>query len=101
MSFLWFVSSRRKSFFLWKSLIRFYEALSTSNPFNIPYIKLLLFVDKKCETPNNISGICIPLRDCDPLFQMLLKKTNLTLSERNFLRQSQCGVKDKHPEVHF
>lgn len=51
-----------------------------------------------CSTPNGQNGVCIGLRQCDSLFN-LLQKTPLTDADRNFLRMSQCGRVDNMPKV--
>lgn len=50
----------------------------------------LWYLEQQCSTPDQKRGICIDLRRCTSLFN-LIRKPNLSIAERNFLRDSQCA----------
>ncbi|EDV94550.1 melanization protease 1 isoform X2 [Drosophila grimshawi] len=50
-----------------------------------------------CTTPGEQIGICIPLRECDYLFELLQRSP--TASERTLLQRSQCGNRDGQVQI--
>lgn len=44
----------------------------------------------QCSTPDRRRGNCIDLRQCATLYN-LIRKPNLSILERNYLRESQCA----------
>lgn len=66
---------------------------------NIYFIILLSIISKSvtsakpfndCQQPNNTQGRCVYLTKCQDLFKLLLRG-NLTETEKQYLRDSQCG----------
>lgn len=49
--------------------------------------------NSECTTPNEQLGHCIDLRQCNVLYD-LIRKPNISLDEKNFLRRSQCAFHD-------
>ena len=45
-----------------------------------------------------ISEVCIPIRECQPLIDILEQKP-LTSENREFLLRSQCGLAGRYPKV--
>ncbi|KAK0182004.1 hypothetical protein PV327_000179 [Microctonus hyperodae] len=54
--------------------------------------------DDNCVTPNNVSGLCINIRQCPPLLQILVNRP-MTPEGVQFLRNSQCGFEGNDPKV--
>lgn len=54
---------------------------------------------QQCTTPDRKRGACIDLRECPSLFN-LIRKPNLSIAERNHLRNSQCAYYS-YPWVKF
>ncbi|XP_054011033.1 transmembrane protease serine 9-like [Hylaeus anthracinus] len=51
-----------------------------------------------CVTPNGVNGICIEIRQCQPLLN-ILQMQPLQPSAVDFLKQSQCGFSGRDPLV--
>lgn len=58
---------------------------------------LFFYAENICTTPNKQPGICIDIRECSQLFS-ILTRPSISIDDRNFLRQSQCGY-NKYPLV--
>lgn len=54
-------------------------------------------LNNPCYTPDQQNGICVYLQQCESLYA-LIQKQPLYQSDRDFLRQSQCGY-DQQPMV--
>lgn len=54
--------------------------------------------DVRCKTPRSETGLCVVIKQCEPLFN-LLKKRPIADSTRDYLRQSQCGFSGSDPKV--
>lgn len=55
-------------------------------------------IGNECLTPNNYSGICVDLRDCNDLLRMLQSRSNEP-GVKEFLRSSTCGFVGFNPLV--
>lgn len=68
------------------------------------YCKSVLFIwyfaEQSCRTPDQLSGACIPLRQCDYLYRMLATRP-LTNEIRVHLARSQCGYQNQSPYVRW
>ena len=56
-----------------------------------------LYTENTCKTPDDWNGNCVALRECRPLFHLLLGQ--LTTEQRDFLRKSKCGGNTTNPLV--
>lgn len=54
---------------------------------------------ESCHTPSKKPGICINLKNCSALFDILIREKPLSESSLNLLRKSQCGFEGKDPKV--
>lgn len=54
---------------------------------------------ERCVTPLNKSGVCINLRNCQPLIDILRQTRPLPQESLDFLRNSQCGFEGNYPKV--
>jgi Regulatory CLIP domain of proteinases/Trypsin len=52
-----------------------------------------------CQTPTRQPGVCIPVRSCKFTIQLLSRRTQLTRQESDYLRNSQCGYRNRTPLV--
>lgn len=52
---------------------------------------------RACQTPFNLQGECIPLRQCQSLYSLVLP--NATTQQVQLLRRSRCGSNGKSPLV--
>lgn len=52
----------------------------------------------RCWMPNNLNGLCVPLREC-PGLNALANKKHISLADRLFLRRSRCGYIGRSPLV--
>lgn len=50
----------------------------------------LFCLEQLCATPDQRQGQCVDLRRCASLLK-LIKNPNLSIADRNFLRNSQCA----------
>ncbi|XP_050544574.1 venom protease-like [Daktulosphaira vitifoliae] len=74
----------------------------------VRYLFYILFVYKVvisqhniagvCVRPNNENGVCLNIKNCQPLLLMLLNNKNNNTAI-NFLRKSMCGYEGKTPKV--
>lgn len=55
----------------------------------------LLFTENQCQTPNGLSGNCIPLQQCTSLYSLI--SSSITTANRKLLQNSKCG----HTEVPY
>lgn len=55
-------------------------------------------IGSECLTPNNYSGVCVDLRDCNDLLRMLQSRSNEP-GVKEFLRSSTCGFVGFNPLV--
>uniref|UniRef100_A0A336LB45 CSON007646 protein n=1 Tax=Culicoides sonorensis TaxID=179676 RepID=A0A336LB45_CULSO len=80
--------------------------MDSKNIFTITLMILLItkitigkpFNDCQQSNNNNLQGKCVYLTKCQNLFQLILRG-NLSESEKNYLRDSQCGVNNGQPLV--
>lgn len=56
-------------------------------------------IENSCKTPDNWDGKCIVLQQCRPLYNLLLQGSMITMEQRTFLRNSQCGRQGSNPLV--
>lgn len=47
--------------------------------------------EEPCQTPSKAPGTCIPLKECDYLFNIIMNGQHITASDREYLRHQQCG----------
>lgn len=59
---------------------------------------IFTLAEKRCSNPNGEIGECIPLRNCNHLYQLLATRP-LSDESRNFLSRSQCGYDNRTPYV--
>lgn len=58
------------------------------------------FLSAGCMTPDNKNGICIKIKSCNPLLNLLQKeKPRPSQATINFLRKSHCGFDGNDPVV--
>lgn len=48
-------------------------------------------IDRRCLTPHNRPGECVPLYNCSTLYNAFLKKKTNDAAVKEYLRQSHCG----------
>lgn len=61
------------------------------------YFYKLCYQERQCNTPSRASGNCVSIRQCPTLLNLLAG--SVTTSNREFLRQSQCGYENRQPLV--
>lgn len=54
--------------------------------------------EESCSTPDGQPGLCIPVRSCDPLLELLVSKP-LSAQNRTLLARSQCAYRNETPYV--
>lgn len=59
--------------------------------------------ENQCQTPSGEKGSCIPLRECTPMYSILTtaksKGSEVSESDKSYLRQIHCGFNGNHPLV--
>ncbi|XP_015439901.1 PREDICTED: serine protease easter-like [Dufourea novaeangliae] len=53
----------------------------------------------RCNTPQNKSGVCVNVRSCQPVLDILVKQRPLSKEIINYLTSLQCGFEGKNPKV--
>lgn len=61
-------------------------------------MKNRIFTDEKCLTPENTNGECVPLRECEQLFNIVLNNEK-SAEEQNIVQRSLCGPNARDPQV--
>lgn len=64
----------------------------------IYYLFLKHIPDQQCSTPDRKVGTCISILECPPLLEVL-KNTQRTAQQTQFLQQSQCDQVGNFPYV--
>lgn len=54
-------------------------------------------VNSTCQTPDQMNGTCVPLLECE----LLWNKIHSTDADKEFLRQSDCGFVNLDPLVNL
>uniref|UniRef100_A0A336LMT0 CLIP domain-containing serine protease n=1 Tax=Culicoides sonorensis TaxID=179676 RepID=A0A336LMT0_CULSO len=64
----------------------------------VAFLAIITNAQNACRTPRQEVGQCIALNRCQSLFN-LLRKRPLTIQDRTYLSQSQCGWSGNYPSV--
>lgn len=60
----------------------------------VAFLKIIslhfILSERACRTPNNENGLCIPLRDCESLYEIILNIRRSSIAQQDYLRRSQC-----------
>lgn len=56
------------------------------------------FTDESCKTPRGELGICLSIKECLPLFN-LLQHRPVSMGSVEYLKRSQCGFEGIDPKV--
>lgn len=54
-------------------------------------ISIIVSTESPCKTPNRKEGVCVFVRDCKKLSDMIINYRNLSPSDQEFVRKSRCS----------